>query len=53
LTEKRIAPIGKVKVISEQEKSASETTEETAPAQTTDHFLERYAGPPPEQMKAL
>jgi hypothetical protein len=53
LTEKRIAPIGKVKVISEQEKSASETTEETALAQTTDRFLERYAGPPPEQMKAL
>lgn len=51
LTEKRITPIGKVEIAGEIAKTAPETTDDTAPA--PDRFLERHAGPPPEQMKAL
>jgi hypothetical protein len=53
LTEKRISPVGKVEIVGEEAKTASEAANETAPAPSRDRFLERHAGPPPKQMKAL
>jgi hypothetical protein len=56
LTEKRIAPIGTVKVAEENDKvdsTDSGTTDVTPPAPSTERFLEKYAGPPSDQMKAL
>jgi hypothetical protein len=53
LTEKRIAPVAKVEITAEVAKTTPETTDEAVPTPTTDRFLERDAGPPPEQMLAL
>jgi hypothetical protein len=56
LTKKRIAQIGTIKVTSEKNKTDSTdsgTTDVTPPAPSTERFLEKYAGPPSDQMKAL
>jgi hypothetical protein len=53
LTEKRIVPVGKIEVIGEKAKVDSGATDETPPASSTERFLEKYAGPPPSQFKAL